>query len=447
MKKVLIIDDDTYICNLLENILNNNGYNATAVYNRKTAMEYLKKNTPELVLCDYRLPEVDGMEMLQTIKSINKDIIVIIITAYADIRMAVKLIKSGAYDYVTKPIHHDEILDTIKTALSEKDKKVRNQHVSLSDFVEGKNREFRHIMELVDIVAPTDMSVIIEGETGSGKEYLARRIHNKSKRKDKPFVAVDCGALPKELAGSELFGHVKGAFTGAVKDKTGLFSQANKGTIFLDEIANLPHEIQMKLLRAIQERIIYKIGDNKVIKVDVRLLVASNEDLFEAVKEKKFREDLYHRLNEFKLTIPPLRQRTDDIPIYANYFLEQANKRLNKTIPGFSAEAMEVLTRYPWYGNLRELKNVVNRAVLLSDNSTILPQSLPDEIRNFRTASEIKDTFIPNSELKGAAHEAEKSAILKALEQTKNNKTKAALLLNIDRKTLYNKLKLYQIEL
>lgn len=447
MKKVLIIDDDTYICNLLENILNNNGYNATAVYNRKTAMEYLKKNTPELVLCDYRLPDVDGMEMLQTIKSINKEIIVIIITAYADIRMAVRLIKSGAYDYVTKPIHHDEILDNIKKAIKEKDKSSRNQHVSLSDFVEGKNREFRHLMELVDIVAPTDMSVIIEGETGSGKEYLARRIHNKSKRKDKPFVAVDCGALPKELAGSELFGHVKGAFTGAVKDKTGLFSQANKGTIFLDEIANLPHEIQMKLLRAIQERIIFKIGDNKKIKVDVRLLVASNEDLFEAVKEKKFREDLYHRLNEFKLNIPPLRQRTDDIPIYANYFLEQANKRLNKTIPGFSAEAMDVLTRYPWYGNLRELKNVVNRAVLLSDNSTILPQSLPDEIRNFRTASEIKDTFIPNSELKGAAHEAEKSAILKALEQTKNNKTKAALLLNIDRKTLYNKLKLYQIEL
>lgn len=447
MKKILIIDDDTYICNLLENILNNNGYEATAVYSRKAAMEYLKKYTPELVLCDYRLPEVDGMEMLKAIKSINKDIIVIIITAYADIRMAVKLIKSGAYDYVTKPVHHDEILDTIKNAIGEKDKKSRNQHVSLDDFVEGKNREFRHIMELANIVAPTDMSVIIEGETGSGKEYIARRIHNKSKRKDKPFVAVDCGALPKELAGSELFGHVKGAFTGAVKDKTGLFSQANKGTVFLDEIANLPHEIQMKLLRAIQERIIYKIGDNKSIKVDVRLLVASNEDIFEAVKEKKFREDLYHRLNEFKLNIPPLRQRIDDIPLYANYFLEQANKRLNKEIPGFSAEVMEVLTRYPWYGNLRELKNVVNRAVLLSDNGTIEPQSLPGEIKNFRGAAEIKDTFIPNSELKGAAHEAEKSAILKALEQTKNNKTKAALLLNIDRKTLYNKLKLYQIEL
>jgi two-component system response regulator HydG len=299
----------------------------------------------------------------------------------------------------------------------------------------------QHILYLAKVVAPTEMTVIIEGETGSGKEYLARKIHQNSRRSNAPFIAIDCGAIPSELAGSELFGHIKGAFTGAIKDKTGYFEQAKNGTVFLDEIGNLSPEIQMKLLRAIQERIITKIGDNKQIKTDMRILVAANEDMKEITEKGKFRKDLYHRLNEFKITIPPLRERADDIMFYANHFLNEANRLTKSNIIGFQTDVEAAFLKYPWYGNLRELKNVVKRAVLLSENSLIKLSTLPEEIRYYVSDKIVRPESKDNSYLKNAAIEAEREVITDALKVSDNNKTRAAQLLNIDRKTLYNKMK------
>ena len=456
MEKILIIDDDNFICDILSKHLQNNSYRTEVAFSSKKAVELLKNNKFSLVLCDYRLPDGSGLEILQKTKLINPDLPVIIMTAYADVAMAVKLIKMGAADYITKPIQHEELLVLIKELTVKEDKlgqkksnKVKSAYTN-GEFIYGESNQIKHVLDLARTVAPTDMSVIIEGETGTGKEYIARFIHENSPRREKPFIAIDCGAIPRELASSELFGHVKGSFTGAIYDKEGVFQKADGGTLFLDEIGNLTYEIQLKFLRAIQERVISRVGDEKLKSVDIRVIAASNEELKKEVHENRFREDLFHRLNEFMITLPPLRNRDKDILIFISHFINMANQELNKNVMGISKEVEQIFLDYPWYGNLRELKNIIKRSVLLSKGDQIEKHSLPNEI--IYPVNRIDDSIVngqvrSDSLLKNASSEIEKQLIIKTIQEAGFNKTQAAKILNIDRKTLYNKIKLYNIDL
>jgi two-component system, NtrC family, response regulator HydG len=435
---VLIIDDDPYIINLLEKYFQRDGYTVITSFKGKPALKLLHKEPVDVVLCDIRLPDISGTELLTYIRQISPDTAVVMMTAYAEIRAAVESIKAGAFDYVTKPIYPEEISNIIERAIQ---KKIGEQAKSDDLFITGESGIILQLIEQAKLVAPTDMSVLIQGETGSGKEYIARLIHKNSARKNKKFMAIDCGAIPRELAASELFGHVKGSFTGAISDKAGYFEQANGGTIFLDEIGNLSYETQVKLLRAIQQKVITRVGDSKTINVDVRIISASNSDLLEASGEGHFREDLYHRINEFKLKLPPLRERGDDIMIFARYFLEEANRELNKKVKRFDQDVVYAFRNYPWYGNLRELRNVIKRSVLLTRSDAVAINSLPEELTGKPdTGSDFMDKTATIPDLKTAALEAEKLVLEKALQQANNNKSLAAKLLNIDRKTLYNKL-------
>ncbi|MGM0473434.1 MAG: sigma-54-dependent transcriptional regulator [Bacteroidota bacterium] len=450
MERILIVDDDTYICKLLDNYLNKHGYHAESVYTGSSAMEKIRQKDYDLILCDYRLPDRDGFDILRQAKSKDPTLPVVIMTAYKDLATAVRLIKAGAYDYLTKPLIPEEVLELIREAISKE--KVQDSSFSFEkDFITGKSRKFRDIIEHIRIVSPVDMTVVIEGETGSGKEYVARAIHFNSKRRKGPFIAVDCGALPKGLVNSELFGHIKGSFTGATYDKKGLFEQANGGTLFLDEISNLDAENQMKLLRVLQEKTITRTGDTKSIKVDVRLVVASNEDLMEEVKNNHIREDLYHRLNEFKIIVPPLREREEDVLVFAEAFIERASRRFEKHVSGYDEEVKQILLNYQWPGNIRELKNVITRSVLLAGSDHLSLQDIPEEIKTRQTMFRNTRTAIPEDKLdvklKDAAGKAEKEAIIQALIKSNYNKSKAARLLKIDRKTLYNKIKQFNISL
>jgi two-component system response regulator HydG len=468
MKKILIVDDNVDICLLLSKFLTKNGFEVATAYTGAKAMEALKNETYDLVLCDFRLGDTTGTEMLTKIKEINPDTAVIIITGYSDIKMAVNVIKLGAYDYVTKPLFPEEILHTIKKALESKDsgstakttekataKGSRSNYDMMNKIVIGESAQAKELYRQIDLVAPTNYSVIINGESGTGKESIAHTIHNKSERRNKPFIPLDCGSLSKELAGSELFGHEKGSFTGALNSKTGHFELANGGTLFLDEVGNLSYEVQISLLRVVQERKVKKIGGTREIDLDVRIIVASNENLYEAFQKGKFREDLYHRFNEFSITIPPLRERNKDIMIFATHFLNEANQELNKEIKGFSEDVVNSFMTYQWFGNLREMKNVIKRAALLTEGDTIHSKSLPMEISNSSkfnfhdshvsssSNSTTTSTGAPN--LKNIALEAEYETIMNVLKQVNFNKSKAAKILDIDRKTLYNKMKAFDM--
>lgn len=450
MNKILIIDDDQDIRLLLNRFLSKNGFVTETASNGESAIELLKQDIFDLILCDFKLPDITGLELIPRIKILNPEASTIIITGYSDVKVAVKTIKLGAYDYVTKPLYPDEILLTIKQAIASKDKQDKPKKVvRQKSFIIGDSPQSKQVLQHIKLIAPTDMSVIIQGETGTGKEFVANEIHDQSKRKDSPFVAIDCGALPKELAGSELFGHVKGAFTGALNEKTGSFESANGGTIFLDEIGNLSYENQVKLLRVIQERKIKKIGGVKDIPIDVRLIVASNENLSEAVTRGDFREDLFHRFNEFKIELAPLRERKSDIKVFALHFLALANKELNKEVQSFDAEVLAKMKDYYWHGNLRELYNVVKRAVLLCQSDTITLDCVPEEIKSpvFLDSPKGDNHKSEPANLKSVSKIAERDAIISVLEKTGYNKTKAADVLNIDRKTLYNKMKSYNIDL
>lgn len=452
MGKILIIDDDTFICEILKKQLSSQGYEVETAFSGKSGMKAVRDENFDLVLCDFRLPDSDGLELLQKIKAISKSTVVIIITAYADVRQAVKLMKMGADDYITKPLQQEEILSLVKNKLKEEtETKAKPQETSIytnGDFIMGESQSMRSVVNLARRVSPTNMSVLIQGETGTGKEYIARFIHQHSNRNDKPFVAVDCGAIPRDLANSELFGHIKGSFTGAVRDKEGVFQQANGGTLFLDEIGNLGYDIQVRLLRVLQERQVSRLGENKTQKVDVRIITASNDDLLEEVQQNNFREDLYHRVNEFKIKLPALRERTEDILFFASHFMEMSNQELDSNVSGFTEEVEAILQQYPWHGNLRELKNVIKRAVLLAPGDEITKDCLPREIIH-PVATEIKsDTIeIGESKLKDASSEFEKQLIVRTIQEAGFNKSKAARLLKIDRKTLYNKIKQYGIEI
>ncbi|HMN06433.1 MAG TPA: sigma-54 dependent transcriptional regulator [Flavobacteriales bacterium] len=455
---LLVIDDDADICTLLARFLSKQGYQVDTAQRGSTAKEMLKAGRYELVLCDHRLPDTDSVEMLQYIKSVSPDTAVIIITGYSDVRMAVDLMRKGAYDYVGKPLYPDEILMRIQEALAARpavgpDKersRPAQKPAATPEYIRGTGPHADTLAGHIALVAPTDLTVLITGETGTGKEFVAREIHRQSKRRGQVFVAVDCGALPKELAGSELFGHVKGAFTGALADRKGSFEQAQGGTLFLDEIGNLSYENQIKLLRVLQERRIKRVGDEKDIAVDVRVLAATNEDLHAAVADGRFREDLFHRVNEFGLDLLPLNRRPEDILVYAAHFLRQANARLGRSVEGFAPGVEDCLKAHAWPGNLRELGNVVKRAVLLTTGPLIQMSALPAEVIGGATPAPIKPSGRSDAmgadDLKAISHSAEKQAILKALEQNGFNKSRTAEMLNIDRKTLYNKLKSFGID-
>ena len=451
MSKILIIDDDTFICEILKKQLDSQGYEVETAFSGKSGMNSVRSDRYDLVLCDYRLPDTDGLELLQKIKAVSRSTFVIIITAYADVRQAVKLMKMGADDYITKPLQQEELLSLIKQKLSKQtseEKPEESQIYSNGEFIMGESKSMRSVVNLARRVAPTNMSVLIQGETGTGKEYLARFIHQHSKRNNMPFVAVDCGAIPRDLANSELFGHIKGSFTGAIKDKEGVFQQANGGTLFLDEIGNLGYDIQVRLLRVLQERQVSRLGENKSKKVDVRVITASNDDLLEEVKQNNFREDLYHRVNEFKITLPALRNRKEDVLFFANHFREMSNRELGFHVETISSDTEMILKQYPWHGNLRELKNVVKRAVLLASGNELTTDCLPREIIH-PAENEINSDMVEigESKLKDASSEFEKQLITRTIQEAGFNKSKAARLLKIDRKTLYNKIKQYGIEI
>ena len=451
MNNVLVVDDDQDIRLLLDRFLTKNKFTTETASDGESAMQLLKDQSFDLVLCDFKLPDITGLELIQKIKILRPEAAIIVITGYSDVKVAVKAIKLGAYDYVTKPLYPDEILLTIQQAIKSntQEKAPRREKPDKRSFIIGDSPQSKQVLKHIQLIAPTDMSVIIQGETGTGKEFVANEIHNLSPRKDQPFVAIDCGALPKELAGSELFGHIKGSFTGAINDKTGSFESANGGTLFLDEIGNLSYENQIKLLRVIQERKIKKIGSNKDIPIDVRVIVATNENLSEAVRRGEFREDLYHRFNEFKIDLAPIRERKSDVRLFAHHFLKTANRELNKAVSGFDDEVVGKMKDYYWHGNLRELNNVVKRAVLLTQGDVVLLDALPEEIKtpNYFDEVSIDASASEPANLKSVSKTAERDAIMSVLEKTGYNKTKAADVLNIDRKTLYNKMKSYNIDL
>ncbi|MEE4177771.1 MAG: sigma-54 dependent transcriptional regulator [Bacteroides sp.] len=455
-RKILIVDDDVSFSITLKTFLVRQGFETDEAFSSQKAMEKVLSTPYDVILTDFRLPDKNGIELLKSIKEKTPNSLVILMTAYADIRMAVKAIKHGAYEYIAKPVNPDELLSHIKSGLeriaeppagdSNKRERSFNSNLPALEYLEASSKESKVIHEHIDLVASTNMSVIIQGESGTGKEYIARRIHEKSLRNSKPFVAVDCGALSRDLAGSEFFGHIKGSFTGAIQDKTGQFEAANLGTLFLDEIGNLSYEIQMKLLRAIQERKIRKIGSNTNIPVDVRIIVATNEDLQKEVQKGNFREDLYHRLNEFSIMVPPLRERKADIPLFVLHFLTLANQELNRNVTKIPDSLMEILMNYSWPGNIREVKNVIKRAVLLSKGEELDKSALPKEI----IFSQMMGQNAPienENDLKSQTGKTEKEIILATLQKAKFNKSYAAKLLNIDRRTLYNKLKQYGISL
>ena len=476
MKRILIIDDDMDMCNLLSRFLNRKGFETdTAFTGSKGLLKFREKNY-DVVLCDFRLGDMDGREALAELKKVNPTAVVIIITGYSDIKMAVEIMRQGAFDYITKPLIPEEVVNVINKGLNaEPVPTERNLNVGTTtpsshqssvvskklnvtetgEFMTGVSPRTVALNQQIDLVAPTNYSVILYGESGTGKEVMARAIHQQSNRHDKPFIAVDCGTLSRELAGSELFGHVKGSFTGALTDKEGIFEVANGGTLFLDEVANLPLDVQATLLRVIQERKYKKVGGNKDLTTDVRVLVASNENLQDAYREGKFREDLYHRFNEFSISIPPLRERKEDIVLFANFFLNKVTGELNKQLEGFEDEVLQLFLSYSWPGNLREFRNVIRRAGLLTTagkiNSNVLPWEIIGGMQQNPLAPEvvahIPAPTISLSELgglKGASLQAEYETIMNVLKEVKYNKSKAAAKLNIDRKTLYNKIKAFE---
>lgn len=461
MKKILLVEDDLTYSRIVKNFLSKNGFSVDATSKVKEAQQLIKNTRYDLIIADFRLPDGTGMELLQWSKAYFPDTNVILITHYSDIRIAIKAMKLGAFEYITKPINPDELLATVKESFGKKENTYRSisggstREITTSpkakiNYVIGDSQESKKLEKYIQLVGPTDLSILVLGETGTGKELISKRIHECSDRKDRPFIAIDCGAIPKELAGSELFGHVKGAFTGALENKTGHFERAKGGTIFLDEVGNLSYDVQIQLLRAIQERKIRKIGGDKEINVDFRIIAATNENLFRQAGNGKFREDLYHRLNEFTLQAIALRDRKTDLEDFANEFLKESNQRLNKAVEGFSPEVWDIFLEYQWPGNLRELRNIIKRAVLLTPEGIIQKEALPPGLLEDETilfdSSKPSNTLNDNPSLTEASdykknwEEQERELIQKVLLDTKYNKSKTARILKMDRKTLYSKI-------
>jgi len=457
--RVLLVDGDERFMRLLSNILTLNGYRA--IYSRSTseALEAFAREAPDVVILNRKTPGMDGIEMLKRIKEMDFSVPVIMTADCADVKSAVEAVKLGACDYLAKPLRSDELLAVVERALKSNGapgepfslKEELNRGASLEDIL-GRSAEAAKIIDKIGLVAPTDFTVVLEGETGVGKEVIANLIHHRSRRKYKPFVALDCGAIPETLIESELFGYEPGAFTGAGRRKKGYFELADGGTLFLDEIEGLPMVTQTKLLRALEERTVWRLGGESALPVDVRVIAATQVPLEEEIKQGRFREDLFYRLNEFKITIPPLRMRKDDILSLVRKFIDQANVELNKSISGLSPEAASVIMNYDWPGNIRELKNAVKQAVLLSSNviepgrlSRIKPPPktppedpapIKEQLLQGKSFWEIKKSFI---------QDIERKIIKDVMSITGGNKAKAAKILKVDYKTLFRKSKKYGI--
>jgi DNA-binding NtrC family response regulator len=455
--KVLIIDDEPFICQMLSRLMTKKGYRTSIAANGMEAMKKMRVDIPDAVLTDVRMPGMDGMAFLKNAKKLDPDLPVILITGYADIPGAVNAMRSGAYDYLPKPFDHDEVTRIVRQALQ--DRLLKNQStpvpsdqkklVSLHRAM-GSSEQIAQLIRAVSRVATTDFSVIVVGETGSGKELVSRAIHQVSRRKGAPFVALDCGAIPETLFESELFGHEKGSFTGAVKQKIGKLEAACNGTLLLDEIGNLSMGCQAKLLRALQEKKVYRVGGTEPFSVDVRIMAATNIDL-ETCSSSIFRKDLFFRLNEFMIRVPPLRERPDDIPYLCKRFLDSTNAMLQKKVQGVSPDAMNLLMTYPWPGNVRELKSVIRRAVLMADNRVTKkhldlkypvhpdPQASADTKTDSWKGKSLRE--IVNRKVQ----DLERKVLADAIQQTGGNKAKAARRLKIDYKTIHTKIKNYGI--
>ena len=459
MKRILILEDDVTFGTMLKTWFSKNSWETTWVSKVEQAKLEFQDNSFDLILSDLRLPDGDGIIFLTWLRENNIMTPLIIMTSYSDVQTAVLAMKLGASDYLQKPINPTILQQKIDMAMSqpaktaEKEPEVKpksKQKNNTNKVVKGSSSVMQRLYSHIDLVAPTKMSVLILGESGTGKEYIARMIHENSNRKSEPFVAVDCGSLSMELAPSELFGHKKGSFTSAISDKTGVFVEANGGTVFLDEVGNLSYEVQKQLLRALQEQKVRPVGSATDIKVDVRIIAATNEDLEKAIEEGRFRQDLYHRINEFSVNVPPLRERIEDLEEFCYHFVSQANEELGKNVDTISADAIDKLKQQNWGGNLRELRNVIRRSVLFAQDNVLRKENLPEfpkDIKNQNIVNVVQQevTSCDNLSLNNKANE--KEHILAALKQARGNKTIAAKLLQIDRKTLYNKMHLYGIEL
>ncbi|MCE7054668.1 sigma-54 dependent transcriptional regulator [Algoriphagus sp. AGSA1] len=464
MKHILVVDNQIANCELLSKFLTKKNFTVATTTKGNHALQMLRQNKYDLILAEYSLPDTQGNDFFDEVHKMDPTANMILMGKEVNLKNVVTLIQKGARNFISKPLNPDELLDALQKAGNGTNYKIPTKPSppqktkptpASSDRVTGNSKKARAIIEQVERVGPTNFSVIIQGETGTGKESLAHLIHQKSMRKDGPFVAVDCGCLSRELAGSELFGHEKGSFTGAAFQKVGFFEQADGGTIFLDEIANLPMDIQTALLRALQEKVIRKIGGTKEIPVDVRIIAATNENLSEKSETANFREDLYFRLCEYTLDVPSLRERPEDIPLFLDFFLEETSRELQRPKARFCKEATALLEEYDWPGNIRELRNVIRRATLFADSENLISlDSLPSRISNYRDslydtdesrADEESSPVRNKGDLKSTALKAESRRIMEVLEKVRYNKTRAAEVLNIHRKTLYVKLKLLNI--
>ena len=450
MPHILIVEDDLTFATMMQTWLRKKGFDVDRVSSVSAAARQLT-DTPnfDLILSDLRLPDHDGLFLLEWMRKHNLRIPFIVMTSYAEVQNAVLAMKTGASDYIAKPVQPDILLQKIRDALSTPEPaptpqpatpapeaKAQEPTPDVPRYIEGKSEASRQLYEYVGLVAPTPMSVLILGASGTGKEYVARRIHELSPRRDKPFFALDCGAIPKEVAASEFFGYVKGTFTGATTDKTGAFVEANGGTLFLDEVGNLSYDVQVQLLRALQERKVRPLGGAHEIDVDIRLVCATNGDLASLMADGQFREDLYHRINEFTIYMPELKDRGTDIFLFADLFIKHANADLGRDVIGLDDKASERIASYAWPGNLRELNNVMRRATLLAKGKHI---GLSDLERSMAPST-------PTEPLALHDEQTEQQRIEAALRATGGNKSKAAQLLAVDRKTLYNKMKRYGMD-
>ncbi len=451
---ILLIEDDVLFASLLKKYLERHYFDVSAASTLKQGLDLLNSKVFDCCICDFRLPDGNGLDFLKHVNANNPDLPVLIMTGYSDIKLAVQSIKLGAKDYITKPVNQDELLQSLKELTNFKTSSSKNtQTAGTQHYIYGTSAASKKLTEHIALVAGSNLSVMILGESGTGKEFVAKLIHEKSKRSNAPFVALDCGALTDELAASELFGHVKGSFTGAINDKKGVFEQADGGTLFLDEIGNLSYEIQVMLLRVLQEKLIRRIGDEKSKQIDVRLIVATNENLRDNTTNGSFRADLFHRLNEFSFKLPPLRERKEDIPSFIKHFLSISNEELERSVSEIPEEMMNFFLSYSWPGNLREMKNCIKRAVLLSSGSRLSWEGIQDEMKvennSILPPSENKTTISDkefaissdNNNLKQLIDQEEKLLIQKVLSEVKYNKSEAAKRLNIDRKTLYSRIK------
>jgi len=451
-KRILIVDDEENFRHMLSVILKKENYEVETASNGEEGLKKATLSSFDQILCDIRMPQMDGMEFLTEAQKMGVEATIIMMSAYGTIDTAIEAMKLGAYDYISKPFKPDEIILTLKKA--EERERLRRENELLRKEVQkeysfenivSKNEKMINIFEVIKKVAPYKSTILITGESGTGKELIARALHYSSDRSQRPFIPVNCGAIPENLLESELFGHVKGAFTDAIRTKKGLFEEADGGTLFLDEIGELPTQLQVKLLRVLQDGEIRRVGESKSIQIDVRIISATAKDLTKEVNEGRFREDLFYRLNVLPIYIPPLRERKEDIPLLVPHFINKYSQSMNKPVVGITSKALDALMDYKWYGNVRELENTIERAIVLTDRENIELENLPIEIQNFQDQIQLIPLAEEEYSIKKASKFLETNLIKKALKKTKGNHTHAARLLEISHRALLYKIKEYGI--